>query len=179
MRKVEFITKQMEKIQPMLQEKYRTKQGDPSGFGFLIPLFHFCLFLFSFYILPCCRTNTEQIVTHLALAFPFLCFISVLLKNLYSAMLQDKYSTEQSDPSGFGFIIIIDNFLYSAILCSRANSLRLHVILHEWIAFYSAFLNIHRSGVLTALAWLVPHGTAATSARSHLLPSSPLVFWAG
>ena len=28
------------------------------------------------------------------------------------------------------------------------------MILHESIAFYSAFLNIHRSGVLTALAWL-------------------------
>ena len=34
------------------------------------------------------------------------------------------------------------------------------------ITFYSAFLNIHRSGVLTALAWLVPHETAAVSARS-------------
>ena len=31
---------------------------------------------------------------------------------------------------------------------------------------YIAFLNIHRSGVLTALAWLVPHETAAVSARS-------------
>ena len=31
---------------------------------------------------------------------------------------------------------------------------------------YSAFLNIHRSGVLTALTWLVPHETAAVSARS-------------
>ena len=40
------------------------------------------------------------------------------------------------------------------------------MILHEWIAFYSAFLNIHRSGALTALAWLVPHETAAISARS-------------
>ena len=37
---------------------------------------------------------------------------------------------------------------------------------HEWTAFYSAFLNIHGSCVLTALAWLVPHGTAAVSARS-------------
>ena len=36
-----------------------------------------------------------------------------------------------------------------------------------WVnSFYSAFLNIHRSGVLTALAWLVPHETAALSARS-------------
>ena len=51
------------------------------------------------------------------------------------------------------------SLLYSAIL-------RSHVILHEWIAIYSAFLNIHRSGVLTALARLVPHETAAISARS-------------
>ena len=53
--------------------------------------------------------------------------------------------------------------LHSAILHSRADSLRLHVILHEWLTFYSAFLNIHWSGVLTALAWLVPHETAAIS----------------
>ena len=32
------------------------------------------------------------------------------------------------------------SLLYSAILRSRADSLRSHVILHEWIAFYSAFL---------------------------------------
>ena len=44
------------------------------------------------------------------------------------------------------------SLLYSAILRSRADSLCSHVILHEWIAFYSAFLNIHRSAVLTALA---------------------------
>ena len=31
-------------------------------------------------------------------------------------------------------------------------------------SFYSAFFNIHRSGVLTALAWLVPLETAAVSA---------------
>ena len=49
---------------------------------------------------------------------------------------------------------------------SRADSLHSHVILHEWLAFYSAFLNIHRSGVLTALAWLGSHETAANSASS-------------
>ena len=32
--------------------------------------------------------------------------------------------------------------------------------------FKSAFLNIYHSGVLTALTWLVPHETAAVSARS-------------
>ena len=58
------------------------------------------------------------------------------------------------------------SFLYSAVLRCWADSLRSHVILHEWIAFYSAFLNIHRSGVLTALAWLLPHESAAVSARS-------------
>ena len=44
------------------------------------------------------------------------------------------------------------------------------MVLHEWLAFYSAFLNIHRSGVLTALAWLVPHETAAVSAQVLCTP---------
>ena len=61
-------------------------------------------------------------------------------------------------------------FLYSAILRSRADSLRSYVILHEWLAFYSAFLNIHRSSVLTALAWLVPLETAAVSAQVLCTP---------
>ena len=39
------------------------------------------------------------------------------------------------------------SLLYDAILRSRADSLRSHVILHEWLAFYSVFLNINRSGV--------------------------------
>ena len=59
---------------------------------------------------------------------------------------------------------------FSAILRYRADSLRSHVILHERLVFvvvvYSAFLNILRSGVLTALAWLVSHETAAVSAGS-------------
>ena len=41
--------------------------------------------------------------------------------------------------------------LYSDILRSQEDTLCSHVILHEWIAFYSTFLNIHWSGVLTAL----------------------------
>ena len=54
----------------------------------------------------------------------------------------------------------------SAILHSQAYSLRLHAILLEWTAFYSTFLNIHHSGVLTSLTWLVPHETAAILTRS-------------
>ena len=56
---------------------------------------------------------------------------------------------------------------YSAILRSQADSLRSHMILHEWLAFYSAFLNIHRSGVHK---WLVPHETAAVSAQVLCTP---------
>ena len=65
------------------------------------------------------------------------------------------------------------SLLYSAILRSRADSLRSHVILHEWIAFYSAFLNIHRSGVLTALAWLVPQESAARESQSWRVLCTP------
>ena len=35
---------------------------------------------------------------------------------------------------------------YSAILHSQADSLRSHVILHEWIAFYSAFFEYPPKG---------------------------------
>ena len=55
---------------------------------------------------------------------------------------------------------------YSTILHSWANSLCSHVIPHEWTTFYSTLLNIHQSGALTVLAWLVPHETAAVSACS-------------
>ena len=44
------------------------------------------------------------------------------------------------------------------------------MILHEWLAFHCAFLNIHRSGVLSALAWLVPYETAAVSAQVLCTP---------
>ena len=63
--------------------------------------------------------------------------------------------------------IVVDRFyiaIFSAL--AGADSLRSHVILHERLAVCCAFLNIHRSGVLTALAWLVPRETAAISARS-------------
>ena len=58
------------------------------------------------------------------------------------------------------------SLLYSAVLRSGADSLLSHVILQEWLDFYSAFLNIHRSGVLTVLTWLLPRKTAAVWARS-------------
>ena len=70
----------------------------------------------------------------------------------------------------FLFLFCFDDCLHSANLRSRADSLRSHVILHERLAFYSAFLNIHRSGVLTALAWLVPPETAAVSAQILCTP---------
>ena len=64
------------------------------------------------------------------------------------------------------FSCLVDRFLYSAILRSRADILRSRVFLHDSVACYSAFLNIHRSSVLTALTWLVPHESAAASALS-------------
>ena len=71
-------------------------------------------------------------------------------------------------------IWLIDDCLYSAVLRSRADSLRSHVILCEWQAFYIVgfFFIIHRSAVLTltALAWLVPRETAAISAQVVCTP---------
>ena len=69
--------------------------------------------------------------------------------------------------------LLLFEFYISGILCSQADTLHLHVIVHEWLAFYinySAFLYIHR-GVLTSysavwklLSWC--HTSAAISAHS-------------
>ena len=69
-------------------------------------------------------------------------------------------------------LIILDwwSFIQRCSPFSWADSLRSHVVLHEWLVFYSVFLNIHRSGVLTALAWLVPPETAAVSAQVLCTP---------
>ena len=61
------------------------------------------------------------------------------------------------------------SLLYSAVLRSWADSLRSHVSLHEWIAFYSVFLKIHWSGVLTALAWQVPQNLLPESRSWRIL----------
>ena len=42
-----------------------------------------------------------------------------------------------------------------------------------YMSEYSAFLNIHRSGVLTALAWLVPQESAARESQSRRVLCTP------
>ena len=65
---------------------------------------------------------------------------------------------------------LIDH-LYSAILRSleQTHCARLWFYMSDKL-FIARFLNIHRSGVLTALAWLVPHETAAISAQVLCTP---------
>ena len=66
------------------------------------------------------------------------------------------------------------SLLYSAVRCC-ADSLHSHVTLHEWTAFYSAVLNIHWSGVFTALAWQCnQHLKTKTKQLHHLLHSISL-----
>ena len=65
------------------------------------------------------------------------------------------------------WLMIIYIALFSALL-SRLTALACG---STWVtSFIVRFLNIHRSGVLTALAWLVPHETAAVSAQVLCTP---------
>ena len=66
---------------------------------------------------------------------------------------------------------MIDDHLYSAILRSleQTHCARLWFYVSDKL-FIARFLNVHRSGVLTALAWLVPHETAAVSAQVLCTP---------
>ena len=66
---------------------------------------------------------------------------------------------------------LIDVRLYSAILRSleQTHCTRMLFYMSDWLSIVR-FLNIHWSGVLTALAWLVPHETAAVSAQVLCTP---------
>ena len=66
---------------------------------------------------------------------------------------------------------MIDDHLYSAILRSleQTHCARLWFYMSDKL-FKTRFLNIHRSGVLTALAWLVPQEIAAVSAQVLCTP---------
>ena len=68
---------------------------------------------------------------------------------------------------------MIDDRLYSAILRSleQTHCARMWFYMSD-LLFIARFLNIHRSGVLTALAWLVPHETAAVSVQVLCTPYS-------
>ena len=57
--------------------------------------------------------------------------------------------------------------LFSALLSRHCARIWFYTSVALAIA---RFLNIHRSGVLTALAWLVPHETAAVSAQVLCIP---------
>ena len=71
-------------------------------------------------------------------------------------------------------VILIDVRLYSAILRSleQTHCARMWFYMSDWL-FIARFLNVHRSGVLTALAWLVPHETAANLGASSVYTIQP------
>ena len=65
---------------------------------------------------------------------------------------------------------LIDDHLY-ALFSTLLSRLTVLACDSTWVtSFIARFLNIHRSGVLTALAWLVPHETAAVSAQVLCAP---------
>ena len=86
--------------------------------------------------------------------------VCVVLNLVYVLQVAKVYVAEP------GVCIFCWLLLYSAVLSSWADSLRSHVILHEWLTFHSLFLSIHQSGVLTVLTWLVPCETAAVLAHT-------------
>ena len=71
----------------------------------------------------------------------------------------------------FGGCFLTDDRLYSAILCSleQTHCARMWFYMSDYL-FIACFFNIHRSGVLTVLAWLVPHETASVSAQVLCTP---------
>ena len=73
-----------------------------------------------------------------------------------------KYNTKLLQYWLIDWLMIAYIALFSTVL-SRLTALACG---STWVtSFIARLLNIHRSGVLTALAWLMPHETAAVSAQ--------------
>ena len=113
------------------------------------------------------KTASQNIVTDYKKIVPVISTVSsreIVAKSMfislkgYSSLRLFKGDPKQQHKTACKHRKLLLSFLYSAILHSQADSLGLHVILHEWQAFP---LNIHQSAVLTVLTWLVPHETAA------------------
>ena len=58
----------------------------------------------------------------------------------------------------------------TALVCDSTRVTSFIARFFVFFVFVFLLLNIHRSGVLTALAWLVPHETAAVSAQGLCTP---------
>ena len=85
--------------------------------------------------------------------------------------LQSRADIDKISPSH----TLIDDRLYSAVLRSleQTHCARMWFYMSDWLFIARLFLflyNITRSGVLTALAWLVPNETAAVSAQVLCIP---------
>ena len=69
-------------------------------------------------------------------------------------------------PNRLTRIVVVDR-IYIALISALSSRLTALTCDSTRVnSFFIAFLNSHRSGVLTELAWLVPHETAAISERS-------------
>ena len=79
----------------------------------------------------------------------------------------------QMDAPENDILVLIDWLMIAYIALFSALLSRLTALAcgSAWVtSFIERFLNIHRSGVLTALAWLVPHQTAAVSVQVLCTP---------
>ena len=104
-----------------------------------------------------------------------------LLSRSGKAIIHCPARAKPSFNLNFEFWILILNFnfnfdlnlmiAYIALFSALLSTLTALACGSTWVtSFIARFFNIHRSGVLTALAWLVPHETAAVSAQVLCTP---------
>ena len=91
----------------------------------------------------------------------------------FNCCLTREVTSKFCRPNGLT-CLFVDRFRI-ALFSASEQALCSDVILHERTTSYSAFLNIHRSGVLTALAWLLPFRrvlfTPCNHAQCHFMQS--------
>ena len=113
-------------------------------------------------------------VTSTVFTAPFLCAGACWLPSGAVSDAPSSPSAARRSPGCWAAVIeLIDWLMITYIALFSALLSRLTALAcgsTRVTSFNSVFLNIHRSGVLTALAWLVPHETAAVSAQVLCTP---------
>ena len=148
------LTGKLRKEKEKEKRKRKKKKKELSDFPLCAAVFLFrksicCLLWLAYSVCTCvCRC----LLLWLAYSV-YTCVCRCLLLALSVMQMQYRLSSSIME-----YTLCCWSLLNSAILRSRSDSL-----CYDWLALCSAFLNIHRSGVLTALAW--QHGATWNCCR--------------
>ena len=125
-----------------------------------------CKVIFNYWILFLAQSS---IVEPTEMAQIILFFYPVYPLHFLSCLTMTALASVDCIGISLVHYVVVVHCLY-IVLFSALDKITVLACDSTWVnIFYNMFLNIHQSGILTVLTWLVPHETAAVSAHSVIL----------